>query len=317
MPTTYDEAKMHMAEMSLAGFPGCIGSTDATHVAMDSCAYKLRQSHSSFKLPYPARTYNITVNHRRCILHSTGGHPARWNDKTLQRFDNFMTGLQSGRLLNDVHFQLYDTNDNGDIIKVRYTGAWVIVDNGYLNVPTCIPPMKAALTREDERWSQWVESMRKDVECTFGIMKKRWRILKHPIRLRGVETTDKVWRTCCALHNMLLESDGLNTEWTEGVPAGNASILDGSISSTAPFAISRLHNTTQICTPHVSCESYTDSTRSTSSTEDAIMEVSFINENIVRNMSHTLFQKKLIKHFDICFKRNEIVWPQQQEKSLV
>ena len=116
---------------------------------------------------------------------------------------------------------------------------------------------------------------------------------------------------------MLLESDGLNTEWTEGVPAGNASILDGSISSTAPFAISRLHNTTQICTPHVSCESYTDSTRSTSSTEDAIMEVSFINENIVRNMSHTLFQKKLIKHFDICFKRNEIVWPQQQEISLV
>ena len=69
------------------------------------------------------------------------------------------------------------------------------------------------------------------------VMKKRWRILKHPICLRGVETTDKVWRTCCALHNMLLESDGLNTEWTEGVQAGNASILDGSSSSTAPFGV--------------------------------------------------------------------------------
>ena len=32
-------------------------------------------------------------------------------------------------------------------------------------------------------------------------------------------------------------------------------------------------------------------------------------------MSHTLFQRKLIKHFDICFKHNKIVWPQQQEKS--
>ena len=84
------------------------------------------------------------VNHRRCILHSTGGHPAWWNDKRLQRFDNFMTGLQSGHLLNDVQFQLFDTNDNGDIIKVRSMGAWVIVDNSYLNVPTCIPPMKAA-----------------------------------------------------------------------------------------------------------------------------------------------------------------------------
>ena len=40
-----DEAKMHMAEMPLVGFPGCIGNTDATNVvAMDCCVYKLQQS---------------------------------------------------------------------------------------------------------------------------------------------------------------------------------------------------------------------------------------------------------------------------------
>ena len=30
-------------EFSLAGLPGCIGSTDATHVIMERCFYKLRQ----------------------------------------------------------------------------------------------------------------------------------------------------------------------------------------------------------------------------------------------------------------------------------
>ena len=30
---------------------------------------------------------------------------------------------------------------------------------------------------DEIRWSKWLESMRKDVECTFGIMKGRWRIL--------------------------------------------------------------------------------------------------------------------------------------------
>ncbi len=25
---------------------------------------------------------------------------------------------------------------------------------------------------------------------------------------------DDIWRTCCALHNMLLEVDGLNVEWS-------------------------------------------------------------------------------------------------------
>ena len=32
-----------------------------------------------------------------------------------------------------------------------------------------------------------VESMRKDVECTFGIMIARWRILKFPIQVHGTK----------------------------------------------------------------------------------------------------------------------------------
>ncbi len=49
--------------------------------------------------------------------------------------------------------------------------------------------------------------MRKDVECTFGILKGRWRILK----------ADYIWLTCCALHNWLLDIDGMNEIWVSGV----------------------------------------------------------------------------------------------------
>ena len=74
--------------------------------------------------------------------------------------------------------------------------------------------------RPDEhetRWSRWLESMRKDVECTFGILKGRFRILKVGIRLHGVQVVDDIWFTCCALHNMLLEVDGRSAEWRNGV----------------------------------------------------------------------------------------------------
>jgi Plant transposon protein len=54
-------------------------------------------------------------------------------------------------------------------------------------------------------WSKWVESVRKDVECTFGILKGRFTILKAPLRYHKLEYMDNVWMTCCALHNMLLE----------------------------------------------------------------------------------------------------------------
>ena len=64
-------------------------------------------------------------------------------------------------------------------------------------------------------WSKLLESMRKDVECTFGILKGRWRILKSGIRHQGVDAVDKIWLTCCVLHNWLLEIDGLNAKWSE------------------------------------------------------------------------------------------------------
>ena len=59
--------------------------------------------------------------------------------------------------------------------------------------------------------------MQKDVDCTFGILKGRWRILKTGVRLHGIQVVDKVWLTCCALHNWLSEEDGNGDEWTGGI----------------------------------------------------------------------------------------------------
>jgi hypothetical protein len=100
------------------------------------------------------------VNHRRKILATTTGHPARWNDKTLVLFDNFVVSLNEGRHLNDVVFELYERDCNaGGITKVKYNGAWLIVDNGYLNWPVTVPPMKSTTSRQEIRFSQWLESI--------------------------------------------------------------------------------------------------------------------------------------------------------------
>ena len=80
--------------------------------------------------------------------------------------------------------------------------------------------------------------MRKDVECAFGILKGRWRCLKYGIRLRGHKTCDQVWLTCCALHNMLLEVDGLSKQWKNGVKSDWETELDDFES--LPFAMKRL-----------------------------------------------------------------------------
>ncbi len=63
--------------------------------------------------------------------------------------------------------------------------------------------------------------MWKDFECTFGILQGRWRILTTGVRIYGLDNVDKVWFTCCALHNWLLEVDGLTDKWNGGIPVSD------------------------------------------------------------------------------------------------
>jgi hypothetical protein len=57
------------------------------------------------------------------------------------------------------------------------------------------------------------------VECTFGILKGRWQILKSGICLHGTAAADAIWKTCCALLHWLLEVDGCDQELQRGVPS--------------------------------------------------------------------------------------------------
>lgn len=204
-----NELNDYARECILAGFPGCIGSTDASHIIIENCEYRLRQLHLGHKLSHSARTYNITTNHRRRTLHTISSHPARFNDKNLILFDNLILKLKNGNYNKMFQFELMDYDEDGNIVKIKHNGCYVIVDNGYLSWTITVPPLKNTTTQSEIIFSQWLEILRKDVECTFSVMKCRWKILKHGIRWHSLEKCDKTWKTCYALHNMLLDKDDL------------------------------------------------------------------------------------------------------------
>ena len=54
-------------------------------------------------------------------------------------------------------------------------------------------------------FSSNLESVRKDVECTFGILKKRWKVLNNGLLFHDIKTCQKIFITCCCLHNFLLD----------------------------------------------------------------------------------------------------------------
>ena len=70
-------------------------------------------------------------------------------------------------------------------------------------------------------FSSHVESIRTDVECVFGILKKRWKILDYGIHFRDISVNEKIFVVCCILHNNMLtemESNESNVRVGWGAP---------------------------------------------------------------------------------------------------
>lgn len=330
-PKTRGDATTHMAEFIASGFPGCVGSSDCTHISTERCEYAIRNQHIGQKSSGPTRSFSLTANHRRQILHTSSGGPGSWNDQTMVRHDDFVSGIYHGRYLNDIEFDLYEYDHNRRLAKRTYKGAYVIVDNGYLRWSVTVPPFKVTNRIDEIRWSKWVESMRKDVECTFGILKGRFRILKAGVRLDGINAVDNVWFTCCALHNWLLDIDGLTGEWRDGVPVsdweGNMGQHDDDypLNDTVPNAVTRLHTSLNFRNYDTSGMGPGSDIMGTIRNQDDMDDVldeycdnddedmpinvdAGITVRIVRQLPLKYFRRKLVEHFDIMFHHNQIRW---------
>jgi hypothetical protein len=259
------------------------------------------------------RAFQITVNHRRQILSTTLGLPGRWNDKTVVRFDGLLTSIHNGKLYQDVKFNLL--NAAGEITE--WCGVWILVDGGYLPWSCTLCPLKETESVKAARWSKWAESMRKDVECTFGILKGRWRILKTGIRIQNLTTVDNIWFTCCALHNLLLHADGLHERWREGVPSlyeGDFGYHEYSmVERHVPLVFARanaggrdIRRYDATCNIQRTAAVYYDE-------EEENLEVNNNNEgrNLFRvnSTNNIQFRNAVIEHFHYLWLRNEVAWP--------
>ena len=110
----------------LAGFNGCMGSSDGTHIGMLCCPSWAFHNHKGFKLAMPSRNYNATVTHWKQILGTTCGHPGTWNDKSLILFDELIQGVHEGKFMAKEEFKLFELNKDRIVEEVTYQGAWLV-----------------------------------------------------------------------------------------------------------------------------------------------------------------------------------------------
>ena len=106
-------------------------------------------------------------------------------------------------ILSGKHLATEFTLLKADGTRVACYGTYLISDNGFIETSIFIDPIKARFGQKEIFFSEWLESVRKDVECVFGILKMRFRILYLRMQQHAAKTIRDIFVTCCILHNMI------------------------------------------------------------------------------------------------------------------
>ena len=183
------------------GFPGAIGSMDGVQIAWEGCPFALKH-HCTGKEGYPTLGFNVVVTHNLIIQHVTPVMAGRYNDKTKIRYDTFVQNLRSGKY-DKLSYNVY----SADGTVTKRNDVYVINDNGYHEWIQLMCPAKHTARAHLALWSERLEQVRKDSERTFGIMQKRFRILKLPVNMRDSRDVHNLFVTCCTFHNILVHRD--------------------------------------------------------------------------------------------------------------
>jgi hypothetical protein len=200
MPRTHEELGPIMRRYEEAGLPGVAGSVDVVHVKWAKCPAG-DYNRSKGKESYPSIAFECITDYDRRILGVCGPQFGSNNDKHIVKVDENIRVINEG-WLSQVKWNYYA--EDGSVSTS--TGVYVICDNGYISWPTTICPFMKAQTNSplEDDFSTTLESLRKDVECVFGILKGRWTSLDKGFKYRKMKTCGEIFLTCAVLHNMML-----------------------------------------------------------------------------------------------------------------
>ena len=184
------------------GIPGGIGSMDCTHLHLDKCPVELYNLCKG-KEKYPTVAFNCVVDHCRFIHHVSDAYFGATNDIQICGDDDYPLKIRAG-LYKDTEFNLYRADGTLQTCK----GAYIICDGGMPKEGCFMDPQRYRMNRSEVLFSEWLESIRKDVECTFGILKMRFRYLRGRIQHHAIKVVEAAFKVCCMIHNMIFVYDG-------------------------------------------------------------------------------------------------------------
>lgn len=212
-PLTDDALLRSMREYLMIGLAGCVGSVDGVFIPWDAIPFEDGNLCKGDK--GKGLLFEVIVTHCKRCISIEGSYYSTINDAGSVKYSKFLSDLKEKKIYKDLSYRIKIGPNENDFVEL--SSVYVIADGGYLEWSVIISGFGVSNNPIQYKFTDWIASVRKDVECFFGILKKRFRFLKCPISLRNQEDIDNAFWTCCIIHNMILESDGLDRLWEDGV----------------------------------------------------------------------------------------------------
>jgi hypothetical protein len=173
--------------------PGAGGSIDVVHMKWSACPAG-DSNRAKGKEGYPTVAFEVITDFDRRILAISSIQFGTRNDKHIVKLDKAVAEIRDG-WYSTVKWNFKDSRGRDKTA----VGVYLICDGGYLRWPILICPYASAgVATLEGYFSSNLESVRKDVECVFGILKKRWRIVEAGLRFRDIKVVEKyLWCLLC------------------------------------------------------------------------------------------------------------------------
>jgi hypothetical protein len=184
------------------GLPGAFCSIDGVRVRMWNCAYNLKHNNVG-KEGYPCRVFQASVGSNGKFYSCTKGFNGNQNDMAVTNEDRFIDKIRTDDLFTGFKWKYVDRNRQIH----EEQGAWALVDGGYPNLKVLQCPPGLPKSEEEFLFRRVIESLRKDIERAFGVLKQRFLMLKTGFTTQSFQVMDDIFLTCVALHNFVLTEE--------------------------------------------------------------------------------------------------------------
>ncbi|XP_029345677.1 protein ALP1-like [Acyrthosiphon pisum] len=193
-----------------ANFPNCIGALDGKHI-------RITQPPDSGSIYYNYKNFFSLVlmalcDSNYCFVWVDIGGYGKDSDSGLYKESTLYKKLTEKKLdIPDPKPLIIDNEDT----KVPFV---IVADEAFGMTENLMRPYGGKmLSYEKKIFNYRLTLARRYVECTFGIMCSKWRILHRPLDVK-IDFAEAIVKAICTLHNYVRVRDGFNYEDTLYTP---------------------------------------------------------------------------------------------------